>query len=65
MKTATPQTCPKKQDHFIDPQSLRSDSYEAFIVARQQALLDLIETAMKKKASSNLEDDEAWGEQVA
>ena len=51
--------------HHIDPQSLRSDNYEAFIAARQQALLDLIETAMKKKASSSPEDDDAWGEQVA
>lgn len=51
--------------HHIDPHDLRSDNYENFIIVRQQALLDLIEAAMKKQSSSNAEDDDAWGEQTA
>lgn len=51
--------------HLIDPVTLREDDYEAFLIARQKALLSLIEHAMKKDIMTGDEDEDAWGEVAA
>ncbi|WP_416882846.1 GmrSD restriction endonuclease domain-containing protein [Marivita sp.] len=53
------------ESHLIDPILLREDKYETFMSVRQQKLLDLIESAMKKQAGSDQDDEGSWGEQVA
>ena len=50
--------------HLIDPNSLREDAYEAFMVKRQGQLLQLIESTIKKQAEINDDDDGSWGEEI-
>ncbi len=53
------------RSHLIDPELLRADSFEAFISARREALLKLIETAMGGKGVfRNVTPDEPEGETV-
>lgn len=49
--------------HHIEPDLIRSDNYEGFLIARQRDLLVLIEAAMQKEAGFDDEDDEAWGDE--
>ena len=44
--------------HLIDPDLLKSDNFDAFFAARQEALLNLIEEAMGIKAYRGTETDE-------
>jgi hypothetical protein len=58
-----PGTHPQKIDdilrsHLIDPSLLRSNRFDAFFQARQSALLELIEQAMGKSATRDIEFDE-------
>lgn len=54
------------RSHLIDPELLRTDSFEAFISARREALLKLIETAMGGKGVfRNVTPDEPEGETVS
>jgi hypothetical protein len=58
-----PGTHPQKIDdilrsHLIDPSLLRSNRFDAFFQARQSALLELIEQAMCKSATRDIEFDE-------
>ena len=45
------------RSHLIDPASLKANAFEAFIVDRAKALLDLIEGAMGKKVSGRDADE--------
>ncbi len=50
--------------HLIDPTHLRSDDFEAFMRARQEQLLGLIEKAIGKSVYRGDEPDEEQGEEV-
>ena len=54
--------CPQA---LVDPETIRQNDYESFMVERQKALLNLIEEAMKKEVLKQEEDEDYWGEVAA
>ena len=49
------------RSHLIDPASLRVDKFEAFMTARREALLGLIERAMGERVYRGTAPDEPEG----
>lgn len=47
--------------HEISPEALRSADFDAFFLARRQALLALVEESMGKKAQRDIQEDELIG----